>query len=82
MLVAQLRIRLFELTLLGGLLLPLTSAAAAQGGSVGGVVTDSSGAIIYGAEVSLVGTTITVRTDDAGEFSLGNMPEGLSTIRI
>jgi TonB family protein len=81
--VAQLRVCLFELTLLGGFLLPATSNAGAQSsGSIGGVVSDSSGAIVYGAEISLVGTTITTRSDDAGEFRLGNIPEGLATIRV
>lgn len=80
---AQLRNCLFELTLLGGFLLPATSDASAQGsGSIGGTVSDSSGAIVYGAEISLVGTTISTRSDDAGEFRLGNIAEGLVTIRV
>ena len=47
--------------------------------TVAGVVTDSSGAGIAGAEISLVGVDMRVRTDEAGRFRL-SAPPGLVTI--
>jgi TonB family protein len=47
--------------------------------AVAGIVTDSSGAGITGAEVSLVGKDAKARTDEAGKFKL-SVPPGLVTL--
>jgi hypothetical protein len=61
--------------------------AAAQSGEVGtgqvsGVVKDSSGAAISGAEIVLRGSALRVESDDRGEFKLGKVPAGLLTLHV
>ena len=67
----------------------LTGTVAAQGqggdvgtGSVSGVVKDSTGAAISGAEVLLRGSPLRVETDDRGEFKLGKVPAGPLTLQV
>jgi TonB family protein len=81
--VAQLRFRLGELVLLGGSMFLWAAGAGAQlSGSVAGTVTDSSGAAVYGAEVSLVGTQASVRSGESGEFLLGHVAQGVVALRV
>ncbi len=52
----------------------LSLAAAAQGKTVSGNVTDPSGEPIIGASVLIKGTTQGVATDFDGNYSLKNVP--------
>jgi hypothetical protein len=63
------------------LLLPLAAFAQSVGnaGSVNGTVTDSTGAVVPGATVTIINVvsqyTRTAATDDAGRFGFPNVPE-------
>ncbi len=61
----------------------MTSVAGAQGTvSVGGVVTDSSGAGLLGAVVSVENTSLTARTNERGEFRIGGVPAGAAVLSV
>jgi TonB family protein len=51
-------------------------------GTVSGVVRDSSGGGIGGAEVSVAGTGLRTHTNDQGEFRLTNVPAGSVTVGV
>jgi TonB family protein len=51
-------------------------------GTVSGVVRDSSGAGIAGAEISVAGTGLRAHTNDQGEFRLTNVPAGTVTVGV
>jgi hypothetical protein len=65
-------------------LLPRHAAAQAVSGTIIGTVTDSSGAVISGAKVSVVneetGLTRTLTSDAHGEFQAPSMPTGSYTL--
>jgi len=73
-------LRRFLLTTL--LLLP--SILLAQTGSIAGVVTDSSGAVVPGAQVTAtnVGTSAarSIQSSDSGAYSIANLPVGSYTV--
>ena len=56
----------------------IASVAAAQGGpaKVNGVVSDSSGAPLAGAEISAIGVELRARSDTRGAFQLTGVPLG------
>jgi TonB family protein len=51
-------------------------------GTVSGVVRDSSGAGIAGAEISIAGTGLRAHTNGQGEFRLTNVPAGTVTVGV
>ena len=51
-------------------------------GTVAGMVRDSSGAGIAGAEVTIVGTGLRAHTNARGEFRLTNVPAGTVTVGV
>jgi len=55
---------------------------AAQSGSVKGIVSDSSGAAIVGAIVSVDGTTLRALTTAGGRYTLRGVPAGPRTLRV
>ncbi len=75
---------LFVLTLL--LLLPFTLAAQSITGSITGVVTDSTGAVIAGAEVTVtnIGTNIrsSAKTDGTGNYTVALLPRGEYKVEV
>ena len=70
------------------LVLALTGTALAQhnGGKVSGIVRDSQGAAVSGAEVSLVHAQQTVlrttQTDSSGQFVFEDVPSGTYEVRV
>jgi TonB-dependent starch-binding outer membrane protein SusC len=65
-----------------GLALLLPSGAAAQGGTVSGVVTEASNQQpIVGAQVAVVGTQRGAITDRSGRFTITGVPAGTYQIR-
>jgi TonB family protein len=64
-----------------GLLLPL-AVGAQNSGSVSGIVTDSTGAPVFGAEVSMTGVAHRSVTDERGVFYLGGVPIGSSRLSV
>lgn len=60
--------------------LPVHSAAAQ--GRVAGVVRDTSGVGIAGAEISLTGTDVRAESDEEGKFLLTRVPVGEAAIRV
>ena len=67
-------------------LLPIAPQAFAQTGSVTGLVTDLSGAVIPGAEVTIVANTTglsrQVSTADSGTYSLLDLPPTVYTLTV
>src|SRR5690242_304917 len=63
-------------------LLGAAGAANAQTGTVTGSVTDSASVAVSGADVRIDGTTLHVLTDDAGRYTLANVPAGAHTVRV
>jgi TonB family protein len=51
-------------------------------GTISGVVRDSSGAGIAGAEVSIAGTGLRAHTNSQGEFRLTNVPAGAVSVGV
>ncbi|HJU68419.1 MAG TPA: TonB family protein [Gemmatimonadaceae bacterium] len=51
-------------------------------GTVAGMVRDSSGAGIAGAEITIVGTNLRAHTNAQGEFRLTNVPAGTLTVGV
>jgi TonB family protein len=60
----------------------LRAQDAAARGTVAGMVRDSSGAGIAGAEVTIVGTGLRAHTNAQGEFRLTNVPAGTVTVGV
>lgn len=60
----------------------LSSFACAADSSVTGRVVDSSGAILYGAKVTLEPADLTAATDAQGEFTLPNVRPGAYKIEV
>jgi hypothetical protein len=73
----------FTLTVLTALM-PRHVAAQAVSGTIVGTVTDSSGAVVSGAKITLVseetGLSRTLTTDSHGEFQAPSMPTGSYTV--
>ena len=69
------------------LVLPLAGAAQTTTGTVSGVLTDESGAVLPGATVTLKGATatgvvLTAQTDSVGKFLIERVPVGYYEISI
>ena len=61
----------------------LPGSAAAQGGTVTGVVTNAvSGETLAGAQVSVVGANLGTLTNNVGRFVILNVPTGTQTMRV
>ena len=58
------------------------SALAAQGGTVRGRVSDSTGGAVVRATVSLEGTALRAVTTERGEYVLSGVPAGTWTVRV
>src|SRR6201997_2367343 len=75
-----------RITVLLTIVLLVSSVAVAQTGSIQGTVTDKSGAVVQGAEVSAkeLGTGIlrTTTTGSTGVYSMQNMPVGHYAISV
>jgi iron complex outermembrane receptor protein len=71
------RIAILTLVLMGG------SAALAQTGSISGMVkAKETGAVLPGANVTIVGTTMGVAAGADGGFTLANVPAGTYKVRV
>ena len=58
-------------------------AAAAQTGSIEGTVRNSQNAsVIEGAQVTVVGTALTARSDGNGYYRIDNVPAGTYSVRV
>jgi len=61
-----------------GLLLQHLAAQSSNSGAIAGSVTDSTGAVVPGATVTIAnpvsGYTRAAKTDDAGEYQFANVP--------
>lgn len=72
--------------LAGGVVALAPASLCAQGatshGTVAGVVRDSSGGGIGGAEISIAGTGLRAHTNAQGEFRLTNVPAGTVTVVV
>jgi TonB family protein len=62
--------------------LSLRAQEATARGTVAGVVRDSSGAGIGGAEITIAGTGLRAYTNPQGEFRLTNVPAGTVTVGV
>lgn len=51
-------------------------------GTIEGSVTDSAGAAVVGAEVTVEATTLATSTDARGHFQLSGVPAGAATVRV
>jgi len=60
----------------------LRAQQPAARGTVAGMVRDSSGAGIAGAEITIVGTGLRAHTNAHGEFRLTNVPAGTVTVGV
>lgn len=65
----------------------VSAAAIAQEGSLGtggirGVIRDSSGQAIIGAQISMPGTTLVAESDDSGRFELAKVRPGMLALRF
>jgi len=75
--------RSLGVVLVAGLALLLAPATlAAQGGTVRGRVSDSTGAAVIRATVSLEGTALRAVTTERGEYVLSGVPVGTWTVRV
>ena len=75
--------RSLGVVLAAGLALLLgASVLAAQGGTVRGRVSDSTGAAVARATVSLEGTALRAVTTERGEYVLSGVPVGTWTVRV
>ena len=72
--------------LTGGVLALAPASLCAQDatsrGTVAGIVRDSSGGGIGGAEINIAGTTLRAHTNAQGEFRLTNVPAGTVTVAV
>jgi TonB family protein len=69
------------LFLLAMLAWPALAVAQTRPGSIAGMVRDTTGQGIAGAEVTVVGTQIRTRTDPRGAFRIGYVPSGAMTVQ-
>ena len=83
------KVSLFALVMLVGavlLVVPATTFAQGETGSITGVVTDPQGATVAGAEVTLTdaatNTPRTVVTNDAGRYHFASLPAGFYDINF
>ena len=60
----------------------LSAQEPANRGTVAGVVRDSSGGGIAGAEITIVGTGLRAHTNPQGEFRLTNVPAGIVSVGV
>ena len=67
---------------MSGTLLAIPLSAQSNPGGFAGRVMDTSGAVISGASVRLVGTSYLTRTRDDGSFGIGNVSPGTYAVRI
>ncbi|MDQ3950849.1 MAG: carboxypeptidase regulatory-like domain-containing protein, partial [Gemmatimonadota bacterium] len=51
-------------------------------GALAGVVRDSSGALVFGADVSVAGTALRTVSDTAGRFRLAGVPSGAGALQV
>jgi len=51
-------------------------------GAVTGVVRESSGGLVFGADLLVVGTAFRATSDTAGRFRLGGVPSGAGTLQV
>lgn len=67
-------------------LLGLAIGAQAQSGSIAGVVSDPSGAVVDGAKITatnnLTGLTRSIETGHSGAYSIPNLPVGVYTVTM
>ncbi len=79
-------IRWLHLGLLAGLAMLLSTGLWAQTTELSGVVMDPAGAVVPGADVTLIneatGSERTLVTDDEGRFRFLQLPPGLYTVRV
>ena len=80
---SRLHLRLFSLVLAFFSILPAESAIAQAGkGAISGRVTDQSGAVLQGAQVSLAPKGIVVVSDVQGRFFINNLDPGSYTLTV
>jgi TonB family protein len=80
--VAQIRSRSGNASvLLTATVLFASTLSAQSSGIIFGTVTDSTGAPIYNAEVSVPASSLRVATDERGEFRLHGAPEGVVSVK-
>jgi TonB family protein len=60
---------------------PAAASAQARAGAITGIVRDSVGQRIAGAEITIAGTQLRTRTDQQGAFRLGYVPSGTPTVQ-
>jgi iron complex outermembrane receptor protein len=60
----------------------MAAPLAAQGGSIRGSVTDSSGAVLPNASVTVEGTNVRATTGTQGGYELRGVPAGRQTVRV
>jgi hypothetical protein len=79
-------VRHAALFVIAAFLLAVPQAWGATGGSISGVVTDASGAVVPGARITLINvsrhTTYEVRSDKQGLYSLPDLAVGLYDLTI
>jgi TonB family protein len=51
-------------------------------GAIAGVVRDSSGALLFGADVSVAGTALRTISDTGGRFRLAGVPSGAGALQV
>jgi len=79
-------LRFFVVMMCALLLLVVSAPAQEVTGSMQGTVTDPSGAVVPGAQLTLTGTTLVgskeATTDAQGEYHFANLPPGTYTIKV
>src|SRR4051812_2955042 len=75
------RMKLLRFTIMVFLIFTAALAFAQQTGTITGKVLDNENQPVQGATVELVGTQINAAANDAGEYTLSNVPAGNYTIR-
>src|SRR5688572_2669882 len=73
--------RLLALMIFATALLPVSPGRAQRPAMVTGFVTDSVGNPVFGAAVSIVGTSLSAMTDQRGQFRITGVPTGVVEIR-
>src|SRR5690349_7582844 len=80
----MLKLRGIGIFVLGLLAAALAAMAQAPGGTIRGTLTDDSGALIPGAQVSVTGNGVqrSVATGADGSYAFPNLPPGNYTVRV